>query len=131
MLRCTIEKASSAKLLGTMTKWPVQIKHSNHKEHFEPEVGQLSNTTFFKRNTKQRMFKLMECYANCLWRSCMTLILRSFGDGGNRGRRHWHGMTEVNVIRDDDYAQSYGDTAAFVCVLMLSLAKMCQLTFYW
>ena len=98
MLRCTIEKAGSAKLLGTMTKWPIQIKHSYHKKHFEPEVGQPSNTNFLKkRNTEQTMFKLMERYANCLWRSCMTLILHSFGDGGNSGRRHWHGMAEVNA----------------------------------
>ena len=66
MLRCTMEKAGSAKLLGTMTKWPVQIKHCYHKEHFEPEVGQPSNRNLFFKDTEQRMFKLMECYANCL-----------------------------------------------------------------
>ena len=37
MQRCTLVKAGSVKLKGTMKKWHVQIKHIYHKEHLEPE----------------------------------------------------------------------------------------------
>jgi len=63
----------------------------------------------------------------------MTLILRSFGDGGNSGKRHSRRIAEMktarDVIRNDDNAPWRGDATTFVCILIHILS--CAITCLW